>query len=73
MGNLIIKKKELNKIACKGGDIYHILKSNESSFDNFGEAYFSWIDHFYVKGWKRHLKMTCNLVVPIGTVNFVFF
>ena len=23
--------------------------------------------------WKKHLKMTCNLIVPHGKVRFVFF
>ena len=25
-----------------------------------------------LKAWKQHLRMTMNLVVPIGTVRFVF-
>ena len=40
---------------------------------DLGEAYFSNIDFNHIKAWKRHLKMTCNLIVPYGKVRFVFF
>lgn len=63
----------LKKIPTKGGDIFHALKSSESDFNGFGEAYFSNIDFNNIKAWKRHLKMTCNLIVPNGKVRFVFF
>ena len=53
------------------GDLYHILKSHEESFIKFGEAYFSTIEKGAIKGWKKHLKMTLNLVVPQGKVRFV--
>ncbi len=68
-----ITKNKLKKIDCDGGNIFHALKVNEPSFKKFGEAYFSFIDFEYIKGWKKHLKMTCNLIVPIGNVKFVFF
>ena len=63
----------LKKIPTKGGDIYHALKNSENDFKGFGEAYFSNIDFNNIKAWKRHLKMTCNLIVPYGKVRFVFF
>ena len=69
----IIKKTKLKIIACEGGDIMHALKNNESSYKKFGEVYFSKVDQYCIKGWKKHLEMTCNLVVPIGNVKFVFF
>ena len=25
-----------------------------------------------IKGWKKHLEMTMNLIVPLGMVRFVF-
>lgn len=65
--------ESLKKIPTKGGDIYHALKNSESAFNGFGEAYFSKIDFNQIKAWKRHLKMTCNLIVPSGKVKFVFF
>mgnify|MGYP001294040106 CR=1 FL=1 len=63
----------LKKIPTKGGDIYHALKTSDENFHGFGEAYFSNIEFNNIKAWKRHLNMTCNLIVPHGKVRFVFF
>ena len=62
----------LTRITVAGGDVMHALKSSESSFSGFGEAYFSWINPGTIKAWKMHTNMTMNLVVPIGNVRFVF-
>ena len=51
----------------------HALKAEEHSFVGFGEAYFSTVDQGAVKGWKRHRRMTLNLVVPVGLVEFVTY
>ena len=69
----LVEISNLKRIKVEGGDVLHCLKNNEKSFKNFGEAYFSFIDKGYVKAWKRHLKMRMNLVVPIGSVQFVFY
>ena len=50
----------------------HAIKSTDPGFVDFGEAYFSMIELDAIKGWKRHLRMTLNLVVPVGMVQFVF-
>ena len=71
MENVLISS--LRKIPTQGGDIYHALKKSDNNFNGFGEAYFSNIDFDNIKAWKRHLKMTCNLIVPYGKVRFVFF
>lgn len=39
----------------------------------FGEAYFTTINHNEIKGWKRHTQMIMNLIVPVGEVRFHFF
>ena len=62
----------LQQISTLGGDVCHALKSTEESFKGFGEVYFSWVEAESIKAWKQHLRMTMNLVVPIGTVRFVF-
>jgi dTDP-4-dehydrorhamnose 3,5-epimerase len=54
------------------GDIYHVLKSSEESFVEFGEAYFTSINKDEIKGWKKHINMVMNLVVPTGEVRFYF-
>ncbi len=62
----------LRRIETIGGDVLHALKEGDEGFAGFGEAYFSWIEGGAVKAWKRHTRMTMNLVVPIGEVRFVF-
>lgn len=62
----------LNRITTVGGDVLHAMKQTDASYVGFGEAYFSWVSAGSVKAWKRHTRMTMNLVVPIGQVKFVF-
>jgi dTDP-4-dehydrorhamnose 3,5-epimerase len=61
----------LKQIHKEKGSIFHALRKNESSFHDFGEAYFSHIDSNEIKAWKTHSKMWLNLIVPIGAVKFV--
>ena len=63
----------LKKFHSVEGDVLHALKSNEKEFKGFEEAYFSTINPNKIKGWKKHLKMTMNLIVPIGSVRFAFY
>ena len=63
----------LKHIIVPKGDIYHALKSTDEGYDGFGEAYFSQIEHGQVKGWKRHNRITLNIVVPVGAVKFVVY
>ena len=69
----MITENELKIIPVEGGDVRHFLRSDENSFNGFGEAYFSFIEKGKIKGWKLHTEMTMNLVVPIGEVGFVFY
>lgn len=62
----------LKQIFHEKGDIFHALKASESSFCNFGEAYFSSIHYSDVKGWKKHRHMVMNIIVPVGSVKFNF-
>ena len=63
----------LKQIATKGGDVYHGIRSDSPGFSGFGEAYFSFVEKGFVKGWKRHSRMTLNLVVPVGEIQFRVF
>ena len=65
--------KPLKKFNLEEGDVLHALKSTDKEFSGFGEAYFSSIKTQKIKAWKRHLKMTMNLVVPVGKVQFNFY
>ena len=62
----------LQRIPTFGGNVLHALKKSDAGFNEFGEVYFSWIENKCIKAWKCHQRMTLNLVVPVGKVNFVF-
>ena len=64
---------DLKQIYHPKGDIYHIIKKSDATFNGFGEAYFSAVKTGEIKGWKKHSKMTLNLVVPVGEVKFVIY
>ena len=68
-----VELSKLDIIQTPGGNVMHGLKSMESSFIGFGEAYFSIINYQSIKGWKRHKQMTLNLIVPSGSVKFVIY
>jgi dTDP-4-dehydrorhamnose 3,5-epimerase len=55
------------------GDVFHGMKSSDSGFTGFNEAYFSTINFNQVKPWKKHLQMTLNLIVPVGEIRFVLY
>lgn len=63
----------LKQIFNPRGDILHAMKKSDVGFEGFGEAYFSTINKGDIKGWKKHTKMTLNLVVPIGEIKFVIY
>ena len=54
------------------GNVVHAVKKDSPGYVGFGEAYFSWRKFGAVKAWKKHTKMTLNLIVPVGQVKFVF-
>lgn len=68
-----IKLYPLKQINVPKGDVYHALKSTDADYIGFGEVYFSWIEHGQVKGWKRHNRMTLNIIVPVGEIKFVIY
>ena len=62
----------LKRIETSGGDVMHAMKESDAGYAGFGEAYFSWVSKESIKAWKRHTRMTMNIVVPVGKVRFVF-
>lgn len=62
----------MRRIETVGGDVLHAIKQSDKGYAGFGEAYLSWASAGAVKGWKRHTRMTMNIVVPVGQVRFVF-
>lgn len=67
-----IRVSPLRRIDTAGGDVLHAMTQNDEGYVGFGEAYFSWVTSGTVKAWKRHTRMTMNVVVPVGQVRFVF-
>ena len=67
-----IQLTTLSRINLAGGDVLHGMKQTDTGYAGFGEAYFSWVVQGAVKAWKRHMRMTMNLIVPAGSVRFVF-
>ncbi|MDN0071276.1 dTDP-4-dehydrorhamnose 3,5-epimerase [Bacteroides caecigallinarum] len=63
----------LKHIIVPKGDIFHALKNTDEGYAGFGEAYFSQIESGAVKGWKRHNRMTLNIIVPVGKIRFVVY
>lgn len=57
----------LKKIDGDKGSVFHIIKDPSLTIN---EVYVSTVDQNSVKGWKKHLKMTLNLVVIKGDVKF---
>ena len=63
----------LKHISVPNGDVFHALRCTDEGFVGFGEAYFTQIESGKAKGWKRHNKMTLNLVVVYGKIKFVIY
>ena len=55
------------------GAVFHFLKEADPHFSKIAEVYFSFTNYGFVKGWKRHLEMDQNFIVPVGQMKFVFF
>lgn len=56
-----------------GGFVGRVIRSSDSEFSGFGEAYISAIPSGAVRAWKRHNEMRSNLTVVSGLVRFVLF
>jgi len=63
----------LKRISNPLGDVFHGMKKSDEGFNGFEEAYFSTIHHDIIKSWKRHTKMTLNIIVPVGSIRFALF
>ncbi len=63
----------LRKIPDERGTVYHMLKSDDSHFIQFGEIYFSTIYPNVIKGWHKHIEMTLNYVCIFGRIKLVLY
>jgi dTDP-4-dehydrorhamnose 3,5-epimerase len=71
LDGVLISKQ--NIIMTPGGSVMHAMKFSDPGATGFGEAYFSTVDYGFIKGWKRHKKMTLNLLVPFGEIRFILY
>lgn len=71
MDGVILTK--LKQVQNTKGDILHVLRKSDPGFQNFGEVYCSEVDKGVIKGWKKHKKMTLNIVVPVGKILFTIY
>lgn len=73
MGDLIdgVIVTPLEIISEDNGSVMHALNNSELVKNNFGEAYFSSVNYRNIKAWKCHLRMTSNIIVPVGEIRFV--
>ena len=63
----------VKKISHDNGDLFHIIRNYDKGYEGFGEAYISTVKYNEIKAWKKHTKMTANMVVPIGKVKMIVF
>ncbi len=61
----------LRRISTPKGDVLHGLKDSDPGFAGFGEVYLSIVLKDSIKGWKRHRRMTLNLICVQGAVRIV--
>lgn len=63
----------LRQIADERGKIMHMLRCNDSYFEQFGEIYFSVVYPGVVKGWHLHKLMTLNYACIVGMIKLVLY
>ncbi len=63
----------LRRIPDERGTIFHMMRSSDEHFSQFGEIYFSSIYQGVVKGWHRHRDMTLNYACIVGRIKLVLY
>ena len=63
----------LQRIPDERGTIYHMLKSTDPHFIQFGEIYFSVVNPGVIKAWHLHKKMVLNYAVIAGMIKLVLY
>jgi len=68
-----IKISKLKIISDNRGKVMHMLRSDDSIFEKFGEIYFSTIFYESIKGWHLHKEASLNYVCISGKVRLVLY
>ena len=68
-----VRITELSIIPDERGAIFHMMRSDDPVFKQFGEIYFSKVYPGVVKGWHIHRRITLNYAVPEGMIKLVLY
>ena len=68
-----VKLTSLKIISDERGKVMHMLRSDSSIYQGFGEIYFSTILKDKVKGWHLHKVSSLNYACIYGAVKLVLF
>lgn len=68
-----VKITNLKQIHDERGKVMHMLRNDDSIFENFGEIYFSCTHPGAIKAWHMHTKMQLNYAVVHGEIKFVLY
>lgn len=68
-----VKVLPLRRVPDERGTVFHMLRSSDPHFMQFGEIYFSSIYRGVIKGWHRHRDMSLHYACPHGRVKCVVF
>jgi dTDP-4-dehydrorhamnose 3,5-epimerase len=68
-----VKVHQLRRIPDERGMIMHMLRSDDTQFERFGEIYFSCVYPGAIKAWHIHRAMTLNYAVPHGMIKLVLY
>lgn len=68
-----VEIKKLRSIPDERGTIYHMLRSDDEIFEQFGEIYFSKVYYNVIKAWHIHEKMILNYSVVDGMIKMVLY
>jgi dTDP-4-dehydrorhamnose 3,5-epimerase len=63
----------LRRIPDERGTVFHMMKSTDPHFRQFGEIYFSSVYPGAIKGWHRHREMTLNYACVSGRIKLVLY
>ena len=73
MDNSFYKLISLKTIKGDNSYITKIIDKNKKNYFGIDEVYSSNLQKNTIKAWKKHKKMTCNILVVKGEIKFVFF
>jgi dTDP-4-dehydrorhamnose 3,5-epimerase len=68
-----VRLTPLKIIEAETGSVRHGMKNGDMGFRGIEEVYFSTVKFGAIKGWKKHLKMTLNLIAISGIIKFILY